>query len=298
MNKHFAEPKIKTIPIQNINILNPRVRSQKTFQKIVENIERVGLKRPITVTLANSAEAPSEYDLVCGQGRIEAFIALGQSHIPAIIVNDTEEKALLKSLIENCARRLHRPIEHFMAIKSLQEKGYDTKTIATKIGLSVSYTKILLNLLDRGEDRLLIAVESGIVPLKIAALIANSPDDEQSTLQQAYEQNNLSGRQLRKLQKLLALRRLHGKSVRPDKNQHPPTLKRHQISSQDLMKVYNAEVDRKKRIVRKADQAQSQLLFIMEGLRALHTEKRFLEILEAENLSTMPKQVADLLRKN
>ncbi len=41
------EPPIKTIAINQINILNPRVRNQKIFESIVKNIKDVGLKRPI-----------------------------------------------------------------------------------------------------------------------------------------------------------------------------------------------------------------------------------------------------------
>ena len=38
------------IPIDRINVINPRVRNKKIFKEIVSNIAELGLKRPITVT--------------------------------------------------------------------------------------------------------------------------------------------------------------------------------------------------------------------------------------------------------
>jgi ParB family chromosome partitioning protein len=35
------------------------------------------------------------YDLVCGQGRLEAFVALGQTEIPAIIKDASREECFL-----------------------------------------------------------------------------------------------------------------------------------------------------------------------------------------------------------
>ena len=47
----------------------------------------------------------TQYDLVCGQGRLEAFLALGQTTIPAIVINASREDQYLMSLIENIARK-------------------------------------------------------------------------------------------------------------------------------------------------------------------------------------------------
>ena len=77
--------RVEMIPIDRITIVNPRLRNKKVFKGIVENIADIGLKRPITVT---SRQGPDGllYDLVCGQGRLEAFRQLGQTEVPALIV--------------------------------------------------------------------------------------------------------------------------------------------------------------------------------------------------------------------
>ena len=68
---------VELIPIERITVINPRVRNKKIFKEIVENIAEIGLKRPITVTRRDDADGP-RYALVCGQGRLEAYQALGQ----------------------------------------------------------------------------------------------------------------------------------------------------------------------------------------------------------------------------
>lgn len=292
MKENTNDLGIENIPVDAISVVNPRVRNQKVFENIVENIARVGLKRPITVTLSNSEKPNGNYDLVCGQGRLEAFIALGQTHIPAIVIDDTAERVLLKSLIENCARRQHRPLEHLLAIKVLHKKGYDAKNISKKTGLSVSYAKTMLDLLIQGEDRLLTAVETGVIPVRVAALIANSPGDEQRVLQQAYENNELRGEKLKRVQRLLEMRKEYGKGLKRTPQKRSDRRPDRPLSTQELLKVHQKEVDRKNVLMRKANELDRQILFIVEALRGLCAEEKFVALLEAENLMSMPKQLA------
>jgi ParB family chromosome partitioning protein len=74
---------IEMISLAEIEILNPRVRNKKVFGDLVASIANLGLKKPITVSRRSDGQG---FDLVCGQGRLEAFIALGQAEIPAIVV--------------------------------------------------------------------------------------------------------------------------------------------------------------------------------------------------------------------
>jgi len=89
------------IPIEHIRVVNPRERSKRKFREIVTNISDVGIKRPITVR----PRTDGVYDLVCGQGRLEAFKQLGQTSVPAIVRDVSEEDSLLMSIVENIARK-------------------------------------------------------------------------------------------------------------------------------------------------------------------------------------------------
>src|SRR3546814_10136937 len=83
-------------------------------------IAQLGLKRPVTVIRRDNGE---RYDLVCGQGRLEAYQALGQVEIPALIVEAGEEDSLVMSLVENLARRQHRAIDLLRDISGLKQRG-------------------------------------------------------------------------------------------------------------------------------------------------------------------------------
>ena len=98
------------IPVDQTSVVNPRVRNRKVFDEIVESIAELGLKRPITVARRDQTDGP-HYELVCGQGRLEAYRALGQEKIPALVIDASSEDCLVMSLVENLARRQHRAID-------------------------------------------------------------------------------------------------------------------------------------------------------------------------------------------
>jgi ParB family chromosome partitioning protein len=148
-------PMVQMIPIDQVNVLNPRSRNKVIFQSIVSNISNIGLKKPITVARRNEPVDGKAYDLVCGQGRLEAFMALGQTEIPAIIKDASKEECFLMSLVENVARRQIRPLELLHEISSLKSRGYNTTEIAKKIDVTKSYVVGIVHLLKNGEERLL-----------------------------------------------------------------------------------------------------------------------------------------------
>jgi ParB-like chromosome segregation protein Spo0J len=112
MNVHY-ELVIRMIPVKQINILNPRERGKKKFAQIVANIAKLGLKKPVIVAVAESKNGDTRYNLVCGQGRLQAYVELGQELIPAIIVEGSKEDLMLMSLAENLARVFVRLRQEF-----------------------------------------------------------------------------------------------------------------------------------------------------------------------------------------
>src|SRR5690349_11249690 len=94
------ETRVRMIPVAQIRVVNPRVRDKKKFAEIVESIANVGLKKPITVTEAGQDQSGRPtFDLVCGQGRLEAYVALEQKEIPAFVRALTTTEGMLASLI-------------------------------------------------------------------------------------------------------------------------------------------------------------------------------------------------------
>lgn len=146
------DQKIKMIPIAQINVLNPRSRNKRLHREIIDNIKTIGLKRPITVSLQPGSSS-TQYDLVCGEGRLEAFRMLGENEIPAIVIHATESDCLVMSLVENIARRQHRPIDIMQEIGSLHKRGYLDAEIGQKIGVTANWVSTIITLLERGEER-------------------------------------------------------------------------------------------------------------------------------------------------
>ena len=190
---------VTLVPISRIEILNSRDRNMKVFEEIVDNIRSIGLKKPITVTERPGADGQVKYLLVCGEGRLNAFRILGESHIPALIVDVSDEDAFIMSLAENIARRGYRPLEILADIELLRKRGYSAEVIIQKTGLSPKYVKDIMFLLDQGEERLIEAVQRGTIPLTTALEIARAKDGDENLgdlLQEAYENGQLKGRQV------------------------------------------------------------------------------------------------------
>ena len=185
------------VPIDRIEILNSRDRNEKVFSEIVDNIRDIGLKKPITVTPREGDDGKPKYLLVCGEGRLNAFSLLGEDHIPALVVNVSDEDALIMSLAENIARRGYRPLEILSDIEALRKRGHNADDITAKTGLSAKYVKDIVFLLDQGEVRLIEGVQRGTIPLTTALEIAKAKDDDEQLgelLQEAYEDGQLKGK--------------------------------------------------------------------------------------------------------
>jgi ParB family transcriptional regulator, chromosome partitioning protein len=294
MNDHAASQRIEMVPIDCVTVINPRVRNKRTFAEIVSNIAEIGLKRPITVTRRDDPDGV-RYDLVCGQGRLEAYQALGQQEIPAIVVNADAEDCMVMSLVENLARRRHRAIDLLHDVEGLKKRGYNEMAIAQKTGLTIEYVRAVLRLLKNGEHRLLRAVEAGHIPVSIAVEIAAASDDEtQAILHQAYEKKLLRGHKLIAARRLVEQRRRRGKGLRINGQNS----KRHErpLSSNALIRAYQEDVDRKRLLIRKSETTRNRLVFVTEALRKLLHDEHFVTLLRAEAIDTLPKNLAQKLQ--
>lgn len=281
-------PEIAKVPIADIRVINPRSRNKRIFGELVTSIAHLGLKKPITVSRRNG----HGYDLVCGQGRLEAFIALGQTEIPAIVIEASEEDCFVMSLVENLARRHHSPLELVSEIGNLKKRGYSIAQIAVKIDFSAEYVYAICFLLDNGEQRLLAAVDRGTIPHTIAMEIAKAKEgDVQRALAEAYEANAIPGNQVLAIRKIIEQRNLLGKAKTPT----GPRQQAKRVTSGALVRAYKKEADRQKLLVKKASLAQSRLLFAVNALRMLLAEVPFVNLLQAEELHTLPRPIAERL---
>jgi ParB family chromosome partitioning protein len=283
-------PEIQSIAIAEITVLNPRSRNKRVFQELVTSIANLGLKKPITVSRRPDG---SGYDLICGQGRLEAFLALGQSQIPAIVVEASQEDCFVMSLVENLARRQHTPLELVREIGALKERGYSTAEIARKTDFSPEYIWAICFLLENGEERLINAVERGLIPHSVAMEIAKAGDAEvQGALAEAYENKALPGNQVLAIRRIIEQRKTSGKAGHSGSRGGGLRVR---VTADSLVRAYRKETDRQKLLVKKAALAQSRLLFVVNGLRRLLGDEHFVTLLRAEAMHTLPKPLAERL---
>lgn len=286
-------PVVQMIPINQIHILNPRSRNKLVFQGIVANISSLGLKRPITVARRSEPVDGKLYDLVCGQGRLEAFIALGQAEIPAIVKEASREECFLMSLVENIARRQIRPLELLREIDNLKSRGYTTTEIAKKIDVTKSYVVGIAHLLKNGEERLLHAVDKGRIPLSVAMQISDADEEGiQRALCQAYEDKTLRGRKLLTVRRIIELRKANGKRATPGVRRRNDGLQ----SAESLVRAYRQEADRQKLLVKKAQLTEHRLLFLVSALKNIFRDENFITLLRAEGLESLPAYLADKIQ--
>jgi ParB family chromosome partitioning protein len=286
-------PKVQMIPVNQINILNPRSRNPLVFQSIVSNIANLGLKKPITVAPRKEPIDGKLYDLTCGQGRLEAFVALGQTEIPAIVEEASKEECLLMSLVENIARRHPSSVELFREITSLNSRGYSVTEIAKKIDVVPSYVGGIIYLLKHGEERLLGAVENGHVPLTVAMQIARADEAGlQKLLCEGYKDKSLRGHKLLRVRRIIELRKARGKRFTQGLHRKNANLQ----SAEALVHAYRQEADRQKLLVRRSQLVQNHLLFVATALKRVFADENFLTLLRAEGLDTLPAYLAERIR--
>jgi len=282
-----GQTEIQLVAMHKIRVLNPSNRNKKIFARLVDSIATVGLKRPITV-----AETRDGYELVCGQGRFEAFQALGAKEIPCIITSISESERFLASLVENLARRRHSNKYLLEAIQILENRGYSATSIAEKTGLDASYVSNILQLLNKGEEKLINAVVSGGLSITMASKIATSgEEDVQQAMMQAYEEGTLNGGQLMQVRRLIAHRNAAGKH----RAKGMSSLGKN-ITSKKLLRTFQTHMLRKQQLVKKKEIHENYLRFIIAGLRRVLEDEGFYHLLRAERLLDMPKVLADRVR--
>ncbi|WP_438480828.1 ParB/RepB/Spo0J family partition protein [Oleiharenicola lentus] len=278
------------IPVDRVRVVNPRAREKRKFDRIVESISTLGLKKPITVTVtAGSSQENESFDLVCGQGRLEAFIALGQKEIPALVRGLSKSDGMLASLIENIARRRVRTLDQIKMVQWMHQQGQSYAEIAGKTGLGTEYVKDILGLLQNSEERLLEAVLHGRIPLTIAMGISGASDEQaQRLLMEAYERKEMNQKTLTTFKRLVDQRKYFGRSYgrRSRSGSHCTT-------AESLVRAYKIESQRQKVMVKKAKLCEVRLLSISAAFAVLVADENYVNLLRAEELNTMPKFLAE-----
>ena len=83
MNPAF-DHEIRMIPLDLIVFPDSPLRGN--FPQLVDNVSHLGLKKPVVVVQPERKSGETRYLLACGRARVEALYLLGESKIPAIVI--------------------------------------------------------------------------------------------------------------------------------------------------------------------------------------------------------------------
>jgi ParB family chromosome partitioning protein len=278
------------VPIDPIRVPTPRLRDKKRHARITQNIFDVGLKRPITLR----PRGDGGYDLVCGQGRLESLQCLGETLAPAIIRDISEKESLLMSLVENIARRTRTTMEMVRELALLRERGYTQVEIGQKVGMATNHVGEYLFLYDRGEAKLLSAVDTGSISITAALTIARTEDDQlRAALREALQEGKLTAAELQRACKLADVRRAFGKALGPGKRSRSQQT----ITSDTIVRALRKEQVRQRQALKKAELCERRLAFTVSGLRVLLADEDFVNLLRAEELATLPAYLAEQIKR-
>ena len=280
------------IPIERIRVLNPRPRDKKKFEQIIQSIKNLGLKKPIQVSLRSAEEGTEPgYDLVCGQGRMEAFLALGHKEIPAIVVEVSREERLLRSLVENMARRLPSRLALMNEIERLKADGYSNVEIGKKLDIADGTVGGYIALKKAGEERLLDAAINGKIPLGVAMDIAKADSPElQRELLKGFESKELNQFAIRTVKRLIDQRRFVGKGRDTEADK-----KKSRTNADSLINAFKRESQKQRLMVKKARLCDAKLVITVTALGKLLGDENFFNLLRAESLADIPQYLQDKL---
>jgi ParB family chromosome partitioning protein len=280
------------IPVAEIRVVNSRTRNRIKWLEIVQSISLVGLKRPITVSRRSKPDEKGKlYDLVCGQGRLEAFMALDAENIPAIIVDAPPHDLQLMSLIENIARHPCSATLLLQEVRILHEQGCRNEEICAKLGMERSYIYGICQLIDSGEDFLIESVEKGRIPLHLAIQISVSKDhDVNRALSEAYETGELRGHHV------AAARRVITQRITRHEREGKEKRVNRKLTGEALVHEYKEKIREQNLLVAKAGRTRDRLILLTSAVRTMLADENFRTLLRAEGMQDMPAELATRLQ--
>jgi len=281
-----AHADIRMVPLDQIRLVNPRERNRKRFTQMVENIGAVGLKKPVTARLAEDGK----YELVCGQGRIDALRQLGDTEIPVVVLDISHEELLIMSIIENSARLPVTTMEGVAELAALRDAGYSHVAIGRQVGLCDQHVADMLTLYDQGEERLLHAVRNGDIPLHSAVIIAECQGQPmQDALLRLQQEQHLSLPELRRLRNLITARKAFGPTS-------CKTGSRSKLTAESIVRAVKKEQERQREMLKKAQLCEKRLVFVINALKTIFRDDYFTTLLRAEGLTDLPRYLADAMK--
>ena len=279
----IQERRYEEIALDKIIVINSRTREKEQFEMNVESIDQVGLLKPIRV---NDKFLPRSgmYELICGQGRLEVHEKLGREEILAEVVTCSRKEAYLQSLIENIARTQPDSMDFARELKRLHDEGWDFKRIARVACKNERHIRDYIQLVEKGEERLIRGVDQGVFAIKFAIQVSAADDAQiQNVLMDAFDEGIVTTNNFAQARKIITARSRETKKQAASKT-YTVTQLRHDIT--EVTKV-------KTSYVREAKTKENRFMALLDEINMLWRDSELLAILQEENLAERPDLSGD-----
>jgi len=271
----MKDRKYYSVPIDRITILNPRSRDQEKFKENIRSIKVMGQYKPIIINKRNF-EKKGCYELICGQGRMEAQQELGETMITAEIVDVSDETAYIMSLQENLTRMPPATIEFARSLLEMKQRGATYDELCKITGRSRALMQRYIQLMEHGEERLIVGVDQGDFPITFALDVAQSKDGNiQNVLMDAYDKGIIANKNLYRVRRILENRKK--RAERDRRVRFKGTLEELENEIHKITKEKNIYVDQ-------AEQKETRLTQISLALEKMAKDEKFNELLKTTGL--------------
>lgn len=200
------------------------------------------------------------------------------------------------SLVENIARHNRSSTEQMQEIQSLRERGHNGKEIAACIGTTETWVNMISSLLDRGESRLLAAVDNGTIPIGLAIQISRSGSTEiQELLTEALEKKEIKGSKIAFIRNLLDKREKGSKAQSQNNIFGRNPIRSQKMGVEDLRRIYEEEMAEEELLAKRAELWQESLNFIQRVFKKLLANPDFRQLLQQQGFSALPATLQHLI---
>jgi ParB family transcriptional regulator, chromosome partitioning protein len=148
-------------------------------------------------------------------------------------------------------------------------------------------------LIDNGDVELIRLLESGKIPLTVAAQIATGTSAEiQLALSDAYEKGDLRGTKLKIVRTALRRRGEKREKAAREVAQPEPTM-----TLETVTKVYREQSQLRRALVKRASLVRDRLALFAAACRLLLADPQLIDILRAQNLGVVAEKLMELTRE-
>lgn len=146
------------IPVDQIKVFVGRSRADEPFQRMKDSMKERGLKMPIQVRDISSWPASDRrredgglyrFELICGQGRLEAAKQLRWKKIAALVVNAPEAEIVGRFLAENMIRKPLPWVEKARLVKAELDAGMSAEEVARRFYITPAHVEKMRRVLSK-----------------------------------------------------------------------------------------------------------------------------------------------------